>query len=99
MLVIDPNAFNDAVEHLMIAARMVSDESGSRVMADTPRRTRTAPLGPNNDAIAALLAASTDWRRVRAITLGAIVALTNGAARIGDEETTTMRSIAGAGAA
>jgi hypothetical protein len=77
MLAVDPRALNAAAEALMIAARSVTTVDGLKVVAETPRLHAPRQVGiPMDD---------TDERRIRAITLGAIVALCNGAAYPGDE--------------
>lgn len=78
MLKIDPVAFAAATEALMVAARSVEDSSGLVVLSDTPHTDHTivSRQGVPDNA---------DWPRIRAITLGAIVALVNGAAYPGDE--------------
>jgi hypothetical protein len=82
MLVIDPGAFAHAVERLMIAVRSCTDEKGLKVFADTPRRAPHAVPGTaNSDANP--IVDCTDWPRIQAITLGALVALANGPVRIG----------------
>lgn len=78
MLKVDPRALDAVVEALMVAAVSAVDQSGLRVIADVPRLSHPLqlPSGLQDD---------TDWQRIRAIALGAIVALVNGAAHPSDE--------------
>jgi hypothetical protein len=92
MLTIGPQEFARACEALMIAATSAKDQNGLKVMADTPRRHSGSPdtFSPNKrlgtaDSDVNPIRDTVDWQRVRAITLGAIVVLVNGAAVPGDE--------------
>jgi hypothetical protein len=78
MIVIDAKAFAAAVEALVIAARNVKDQDGLRIRANLPSRT-VKPIDGTP------LIDPTDWERVRAIALGAIVSLVGTAAYPGDE--------------
>ncbi len=79
MIVIDAKAFAAAVEALVIAARNVKDQDGLRIRASLPTISPPRPI-PGTPLID-----PTDWERVRAITLGAIVSLVGTAAYPGDE--------------
>lgn len=78
MLKIDPLAFDKAIQALMIAAKSATDMSGLRVLVDTPRP-------PEGTVTAQGFPQMNDWPRIRAITLGAIVALVNGPVLLADE--------------
>ncbi len=78
MLKIDHRAFDQAVDALLYAAQSAKDQAGLKVMADTPRLSRPHDLPDDKPP-------SADWQRIRAIALGAIVALVNGAAHPDDE--------------
>ena len=88
MLLIEQKAFANAVQALMIAAKSVKDQQGLRVHADIPRR-HSGERAPSADAdfnVADFIAMDmTDWKRIRAITLGAIIALCGDAAHVDDE--------------
>ena len=87
MLVIDPAEFQKACEALVTAARRAKDQQGLRVVTDIPRSASPEPLdrpGTSSSDVFALRD-TLDWQRIRAITLGAIIALCNGAAVPGDE--------------
>lgn len=78
MLVVDAEAFDCACEALMFAATRIRDASGLRVVPDMPTRAPSPETGSP-------IVDRTDRQRVRAITLGALVALLNGPVRPSDE--------------
>lgn len=87
MLVIDPDDFGRLCEHLMVASRTVKDTTGLRVMADTPQISpeQLAALPASGDSDVNAIRCFMDIKRIRAIALGAIVAMVNGPAYVGDE--------------
>ncbi len=74
MLKIPADKFELAVEALMIAARCATDQQGLKIVADIPRNRN--PQTPSDIH---------DYDRIKAITLGAIVALVNGPAHVDAE--------------
>lgn len=90
MLKIRADKFAHAVEALMIAARSAKDQAGRAVYAELPRDIDRDPDGFRSakgtsssdvNAIRSIL----DEKRIRAIVLGAIIALVNGPAHVDDE--------------
>lgn len=88
MLVIPHDKFAAAVEALMIAARSATDEQGLRAFAQLPRLADGVPLperpGTSSSDVNAIRD-FTDYQRINAITLGAIVALVSGPATVSKE--------------
>lgn len=89
MLRIPADKFAHAVEALMIAARTCTDQQGLRIRTDTPRLhrddTRVPERAGTADSDVNPLRDFNDYQRIKAITLGAIVALVNGPAHVDDE--------------
>ena len=87
MLYISGRDLDAAVERLAIAVHNAKDQRGLRVLVSLPQLAAPAPsnmrLGTADSDVNPLLD-RTDWQRIRAITLGAIVALANGPCRVDD---------------
>ena len=87
MLYISECDLDAAVERLVIAVRNAKDRNGLRVFVRLPQLAAPGPssmrMGTADSDVNPLLD-PTDWQRVRAITLGAIVALANGPCRVDD---------------
>lgn len=78
MLVVDEVALAKATEMLMICARTCTDQNGLKVFVDLPRipisQAPELPGTASGDVPA--LRDTTDYRRIRAIALAAVVSLT-----------------------